>query len=680
MKNLILILLLFNFIISFSQNEKSPVYLGCENETLTNLETCFYSKVKSTVEKEFQIPDIVKKDDYKGILRIVFNVTKSGEFEILYVNSIYKDLENEARRVFNTLPKITPANYNGRAVEKQYILPLGIPIGYKPEVLPLAQQENKTSINTNTKTDIQNFVIDDQFPEQNSQLYIPFTHENYDFLQFDLNKADNFHTAFKPYIYSETATLVNIKSKKQKLLKNTNSWFAKKIWNEHLVNIKGKNYWFTLNPAFDVQVGKDNSDLDYTYNNTRAITVQGGLGKKFNFSTSVYESQGRFAEYINDFNAENSIVLGRSKFKKFKETGFDYPVAEGYISYTPNNFFSFQAGNGKNFIGDGYRSLFLSDVAAPYPYLKITTNFWKIKYTNLWMWMDDIRPEVSVDGSNLRKFVAIHHLSYNITKKLNIGLFETVITNNENKEGFDINFFNPIIFYRNVEFNKGSVSGNALLGLNSSFKWNEKLLLYSQLLLDELSVKKLRDGNGYWANKFAIQGGMKYFDAFGVKNLYLQGEVNIVRPFTYSHRESTLNYGHFNQQLSHLWGSNFWEGIGIARYQKDRWLVNAKLVYGKKGFDFEDNTASYGGNIYIPYTERVSDFGNDITQGNKANILIGDLQLGYLINPSTNLKLFAGVNYRNFSPEKPTVNFEQQTNTWITFGLKTDLFNWYFDF
>ena len=61
---------------------------------------------------------------------------------------------------------------------------------------------------------------------------------------------------------------------------------------------------------------------------------------------------------------------GRGKAKSFKEGGFDYPVAEAYLSYTPNEFFNFQFGNGKNFIGDGYRSFFLSDVASPYPFLK----------------------------------------------------------------------------------------------------------------------------------------------------------------------------------------------------------------------------------------------------------------------------------------------------------------------
>jgi hypothetical protein len=38
-----------------------------------------------------------------------------------------------------------------------------------------------------------------------------------------------------------------------------------------------------------------------TYVNTRAINFRGGLGDKLNFSTTVFESQGRFADYFNRY-------------------------------------------------------------------------------------------------------------------------------------------------------------------------------------------------------------------------------------------------------------------------------------------------------------------------------------------------------------------------------------------
>ncbi len=528
----------------------------------------------------------------------------------------------------------------------------------------------------------------DLFPEHQSELNIPLTFSTYNELEGFINRGENSHTASKPYIYSDVKQYIDLSELKTPLLKDKSSWFGRKWWNEHMFIVKEDNFWFTINPGADLQVGKDNSDaIDNTYNNTRSIQIQGGIGKQFSFSTSFYESQGRFAEYINREIASKAplgaagTVLGRGKGKSFKDRGFDYPVAEAYISYTPNETFNFQFGNGKNFIGDGYRSFLLSDVAAPYPYFKISTKFWKIKYTNLWMWLDDVRPELSVNSTNFRKYVAIHHLSWNVNKRLNLGLFEAVITDNRARDGFDPSFYNPVIFYRAVEFTRGSESGNAIIGLNAKYKLSDDVALYSQFVLDELTVGRFFDGDGYWGNKFALQFGAKYYNAFKVDRLFLQAELNLARPYTFSHFENaSLNFAHFNQPLGHLWGSNFWEVVGIAQYRKNRWFANAKLVVGKKGFDFENNPTSFGGDIYRSNENRTGDTGVELLQGNETSIFIGDVQAGYIINPSTNLRFFAGLTLRNFDPTTQSTNFTSDNTSWFTLGLKTDLFNWYFDF
>ncbi|MCF6296834.1 MAG: gliding motility protein RemB [Flavobacteriaceae bacterium] len=679
------------FLLVFSattaQIEKPPIYQGCENEELQNLENCFSNNLKSDILKQFQTPNIVERDNYKGQIRIVFIVSKEGDFEILYIHSIYTELENEVKRIFKNLPKIQPATYNGRTVDMRYVIPISIPINKNnttetKEVI--AQQQN-----IELKENIQDVIQKNNslFPEFESELNIPFTHQYYDNITYHLNKGKNTHSAFKPYIYNEVKPHIDLNAQRTQLLKDKTSWTGRKLFNEHLALVKGKNYWFTVNPIFDLQIGKDNSDNKYTYNNTRALQIRGALGKKLSFSTSFYESQGRFADYINRWSKKEPIigayalVPGRGKAKKFKDGGFDYPVAEAYLSYTPNEFFNFQFGNGKNFIGDGYRSFFLSDVASPYPFLKISTQFWKIKYTNLWMWIDDVRPASSQDGTNFRKFVSMHHFSWNVTKNFNIGFFESVITNENNYNGLDVSFFNPLIFYRAVEFaNGGDSSGNVQIGLNMKYKLNDNVFLYNQFLIDEMTVSRVFDGSGYWANKFALQLGAKYHNAFKIDNLMLQGEFNWARPYTFSHKIVALNPSHFNQPIGHLWEANFWEIIGIARYNKDRWFGSAKLILGKKGFDFDGSDISYGGDIFVSYTERNSDIGNNVTQGNKTNIFIADLQGGYVLNPATNLQLFAGFTYRGFSQQQQTYLNPIENTTWFTIGLKSDIFNWYFDF
>lgn len=713
MKNTLLFLLfLFVFFNAFAQIEKPPVYKGCENEKIQNLENCFNTKLKSAILKDFVVPEIINQDHYKGILKVVFIVTKEGKFDVLYVNAMYSELEEEAKRVFNNLPVIQPATYNGRAVDQRYIFPISIPLHETQEeiivqhtdpaasvitsipVVVTPTTQNTVPASTTTIVQVQNIkdTLDYRksslFPEFKSELNIPLTHQKYDEIIYYLDRGENTHTASKPYLFNEIRPYVDLDAKTTAILKDKTSWAGRKLWNEHLFLVKGKSYWFTANLVWDLQVGKDNSDVDYTYNNGRGVQIQGALGKKFSFSTSFYESQGRFAEYVNQENKRlnpvigaNAIVMGRGKAKNFKEGGFDYPVAEAYLSYTPNKFFNFQFGNGKNFIGDGYRSFFLSDVAAPYPFLKISTSFWKIKYTNIWMWMDDIRKLSSDDNVNLRKYVVMHHLSWNVTKKLNIGLFESVITNQNGYDGFDISFFNPIIFYRAVEYsNGGDHTGNVQVGLNTKYKLNDNISFYNQVLIDEMTVSRVFDGSGYWGNKFALQLGGKFYNAFKVKNLMLQAEFNWARPYTFSHGTVELNSAHYNQAISHLWGANFWETIGIARYSKDRWFANAKVIVGKKGFDYEGSDVSYGGDIYRSYNNRVSDTGNSVAQGNTTNIFIGDLQAGYILNPATNLQIFTGFNYRSFTPSQSGNVVKEDNTTWFTVGIKSNLFNWYFDF
>ena len=127
---------------------------------------------------------------------------------------------------------------------------------------------------------------------------------------------------------------------------------------------------------------------------------------------------------------------------------------------------------------------------------------------------------------------------------------------------------------------------------------------------------------------------------------------------------------------------------GIARYNRNRWFASAKLILGEKGFDFENgDPISYGGDIYRPYDQRndppgrgPNDYGNEVGQGNTTDIFIGDLQAGYVINPVTNLKVFGGFTFRNFTPTE-SGNFVRDDNTtWFTVGLRADVFNWYFDF
>ena len=54
------------------------------------------------------------------------------------------------------------------------------------------------------------------------------------------------------------------------------------------------------------------------------------------------------------------------------------------LKYKANKFITADFGKGRHFIGNGYRSLLLSDNQTPYPFLKLTTEFGRVKYYNLY--------------------------------------------------------------------------------------------------------------------------------------------------------------------------------------------------------------------------------------------------------------------------------------------------------
>ncbi|MBJ7882217.1 energy transducer TonB [Gelidibacter salicanalis] len=688
---------------SFSQNiemyEKPPVFKGCDNVAIDELKTCFNNKLNLHIFETFNVPQEVVDNRYKGDVKVLFEVDKEGVITVIHVDAIYDSLKDEAIRVFDALPKIQPGTYNGQPTFYQYSLAIKIPL-VNPEVMSSGTIEEEKSIKK--ATDLHTIVSNEfdsitkaittyQGLEYSSQLNIPFTHRYYSRFDGQMNGlGTNSHTAAKPFVYEDVAPYYDFKAEKEALVKGSDAWWSRKLWDEHLVQVQGADYWFTIDPVLDLQVGKDtDADFSTTFNNTRGIYIQGGLGKKFSFSASVFESQGRFAQYYNQyaerlkaFGPDPAIIPGRGIAKRFKDDAYDYPVAEAYLSYAPAKFINVQFGHGKNFIGDGYRSLLQSDVANPQTFLKLNTKFWKIKYTNTWMWLRDVRDAVVEDKAFLTKYMANHYLSWNVSKRLNIGLFESVMWTDTNGRGFDVNYLNPIIFFRAVEFEAGQGSGNAIVGASAKYKWNNKINLYGQFILDEFSLSDIKDQNKSWKNKFGYQLGVKYYDAFKVDNLMLQLEYNQVRPYTYSHNTIVNNYAHSNQPMAHLWGANFREFIAIGRYNYQRWFADAKFIFGTRGFDFNDGTDnfSYGGDIYRNYNERPFDSGVKIGQGNTTKTFNAELQAGYVINPVSHLKIFTNISFRNFNPEANTATTFSNSTVWFNLGLKTDLFNWYFDY
>jgi len=404
-----------------------------------------------------------------------------------------------------------------------------------------------------------------------------------------------------------------------------------------------------INPVIYFSGGYEQNVGANTFNG-RGIELRGMIDKKIGFYTFFTDNQTLLPSYVSDFRNQYRAVPGEGYNLNFKTNGVDFITARGYINFNATKHIAVQFGRDKNFIGNGYRSLILSDNSSGYTFLKLNTKIWKFNYMNLFTEMTAY-PRNS-DALFPKKYVNIHHLSVNLFKNFNIGLFEAVAmrgrSNDSTKAGqLDVAYLNPVIFYRSVERELGSID-NALLG--ADFKWNllKHFSLYGQLVLDEFQLKNIRAGNGWWANKQAFQGGLKYIDVFGLKNLDLQGEVNYVRPYMYAHSNNFTNFSNYNQSLAHPLGANFTEFIGIVRYQPiSRLNISAKAFYTKLGADTA--SSNWGGNILKNYNTFEQVYGNKTGQGVQTNLIFTTLNLTYML--FHNFFIDGTVTLRNYDSE-----------------------------
>ena len=409
-------------------------------------------------------------------------------------------------------------------------------------------------------------------------------------------------------------------------------------------SVQTKDFTLRVNPVALLQVGRDNDLGGLRFVNTRGLQLEGTLDQRLGFYTFLTDNQTAVPGYVLARTERDGIVPHEGFKKLFKDQRdqFDFFTARGGITYAATRHINVQLAHDRNFIGNGYRSLILSDYSTPYFFLKLNTRVWKFNYQNLFAEMT-ARRELQ-DQVFPKKYLALHHLSLDVAPNFNVGVFEsTVLAARNGRRGFELQYLNPLIFYRAIEQQIGSAD-NALLGLD--FKWNirRRAQLYGQLLLDEFKISEIRAGNGWWANKQAVQLGGRLLNVAGVRNLDLQLEFNYIRPFTYQHADSYRDYQHYQQPLAHPMGANLTELLGILSYQPlPRLMLVGKAFYTIQGLDSDQLEAgpldavgqNFGGNVLKSYNTRVSEYGNETGQGNRRRLLHLDFTATY--QPRLNL-------------------------------------------
>jgi hypothetical protein len=434
------------------------------------------------------------------------------------------------------------------------------------------------------------------------------------------------------------------------------------------LNVQGKDYTLVLNPVLAYQQRFESNLSDQNiFINTKGIEARGTIAKRLGFYTYFTDNQERGPQQHQQYIINRQAIPGATFYKEFNQDkpglAQDYLYASGYLDADViKDKVNISFGHSRFHLGDGYRSLFLSDFGSNYLFFRLNTRLGKFNYQNLFM---ELTPQFARGADRLlpKKYAAVHHLSVNVNRWLNLGLYESVVYGR--KDHFEFQYLNPIILYRSVEQSLGSPD-NAMLGANFKINTGINAIVYGQFLLDEFRFDSLKTKTGWWGNKYGMQFGVKMVDVAGIKHLFVQPEINIIRPYTYTFRDSVSDFSHYNQALAHPYGANLMEFSVLVAYKPSKKMyLNWRTFYNKQGRD-TSSSVSFGSNIFSSYNNRDAESGIFLFHGYSSSVLFSNLNLAYELRD--NFYFDIGVAYRTETanhPANPTF-----TNTSVYTGFR----------
>jgi hypothetical protein len=527
---------------------------------------------------------------------------------------------------------------------------------------------------------------------------LPYSYQLDQKFNSSIYSLDNsFHTSLKPFIIDSTLTPKYNQVMSVGVDSSRKGWIPRKIFNEHLFDVHTKEYTFYADYLTDLQVGSSQqnalqsggklSTSITTSLNTRGYQAGGTIGNNFYFYTSGFENSGVFPTYYANIINKIDLIPGQSYDRSFGASNKDWSYVTSILSYTVNKHLNVTLAEDKTFIGDGYRSLLLSDFTPNTPVLRLTANFGNFQYMIMWDYMED--PEaVQFDsfGNNRRKWGGFHYLDWNATNRLSFGFFNAVIAEEADDEGhyhgFDANFIDPLVYTQSLN-STTSQPDDILVGFTGKYKVFDKTAIYAQLLLDKFNAGSFFS-NGSTNNTNGVQLGIRGADLFGVTNFNYLFEYNSVRPYTYSSSQQISSYSNYDEPLGDPFGANFRELVGILNYSIGRFDLQGQLEWAKYGVD-PSTTADYGGDVLKVFTSTSipTDVGPASTtpttayigQGVTNKLFYAEGTVGFIINPKTNLRFELGAVFRTDS--MPTGDAK---TVWVTFGLRSSFRQIYHDF
>lgn len=447
-------------------------------------------------------------------------------------------------------------------------------------------------------------------------------------------------------------------------------WITEKLFKESLIQVQEDGFKLAIDPIFRFELGQEYregseySDNNLLQQNSRGFRIAADIGPTVSFQSMFMENQANPPGYLYLYSQQRAVMPGQGRIKAFNDRGVDFAWVTGNVSWTPRPWLNAQLGQGRHFVGNGYRSMLLSDNTSPYPYVKFSglTNNKRIQYTAIFAKLHQVaqadRLPTGDAGESLFwwKRATFLHLSANFGP-LQLALFEGTLWKTIDDDGvlpFDAMQMNPVIGV-NTAVNGFEGPNTQVLGLDAKLRLPGKAMLYGQFAL-----------SGPGRNRHAWQVGAQWFDIFR-PDLHLLVEYDQATPFAYTRDDPRMSWTAINQPLASPLGTGYSELIARADLRLGRrFWFQGELSWAQQ--DREENMAlAPGSDIFGP----VEAAGND---GRESKRLHAGLNASYRMNQMTNMQFTVGYTTRDVQPAA-----KGSDSGYLYVAFHTGLFNRYYD-
>ncbi|GIV26834.1 MAG: hypothetical protein KatS3mg027_0648 [Bacteroidia bacterium] len=471
---------------------------------------------------------------------------------------------------------------------------------------------------------------------------------DYNILKSDTTLPTNVYP-LNPFVYQAFSN-VDTNYRMFKYIKNDPALDI--MFEKDVVSIRKNNFHIRINPLINFQKGKVSGDTSFSaYTNTRGFIASVQFDRVY-IETMLSENQSVFPTYLYQYSKSTGVVPGQGRWKTFKGSGFDYAFSAGIVSVQATKNLNITLGTGKQKIGNGYRSLLLSDNAFVYPYIKFEQLWWKgrLQYIcNYAMLNNLVSASRSIPKNTERlfqkKIFVYHYLNVGITKHTRVGFFQSIVSETPDDRNVwrgDGIVFSPVIFTQLAYYGLNQ-QNNVMIGMDMQQKLLKNVVIYGQVILDNDSIFHNQDGG------YGYQLGFKWLGKWQDWRIMLLSEWNDVRknigfsvwPTIPSYTPPVVNpgssYTHFGQSMNYTPEVGN-ELVSMLAIKKKRWITAFQI-------NSQDN--------------------------DMARVLYTKFLFGFVLNSSYNLLINLGIENRQA--------FNQNSN-YIYLQLQTALYNIFYDF